>query len=331
MWQHHDNTSECADVGHAFERVSTGMDLKSLMLGSEGCLGIITSVVIKVWPIAERKEYESVILSNFECGIDFARNVASLRALKPASVRLVDNEQFKMAQALAEESSGVTNIQKKIMKLAGSIFTNFAADSVVAVTITFEGNNDEIKLQKALIKKLTRKHGGLLAGPKIGKSGYDLTFAIAYLRDFAMTYFFLAESFEAFVPWSKISNLIKKTKERIRYEFQQRLLPGRPMISARVTQLYDNGACVYFYFCMNFENVPNPSDVYGKIEHCAREEILKQGGSLSHHHGIGKLRAPFMNNVNSKFLQSTLLNMKKSIDPNNIFGAQNGCFVRGRD
>lgn len=47
--------------------------------------------------------------------------------------------------------------------------------------------------------------------------------------------------------------------------------------------------------------------------------------------GIGKLRAPFMNNVNSKFLQSTLLNMKKSIDPNNIFGAQNGCFVRGRD
>jgi len=174
--------------------------------------------------------------------------------------------------------------------------------------------------------KLASKHGGIRTGPKMGKSGYDLTFAIAYLRDFALSYNILAESFETFVPWSQLVSLVQLTKERIEHEYQQRLLPGRPMISARVTQLYDNGACVYFYFCMSGEGIQDPSRVYSEIEHAARDTIMKAGGSLSHHHGIGKLRASFMNQVNSDGFQKVLQDMKNTIDPKNIFGAQNGSF-----
>ena len=67
-------------------------------------------------------------------------------------------------------------------------------------------------------------------------------------------------------------------------------MPGNPIITCRVTQLYDEGVCVYFYFCMNFEGVQSPSSVFAQIELAARKEILFQGGSLSHHHGIGKHR-----------------------------------------
>jgi hypothetical protein len=51
-------------------------------------------------------------------------------------------------------------------------------------------------------------------------------------------------------------------------------------------QLYDTGACVYFYFGFIFKGLKNPSQTFSEVEHDARDEILKCGGSLSHHHGM---------------------------------------------
>jgi len=308
-------------------RVSTGIDLLSLMLGSEGGFGIITSATIKVWPMPECKEYESLILPCFEDGIRFVRDVAKMNNLKPASIRLLDNEQFRLGKAMTSVPRGLQLIQNAMIAFIGSMQSTISMHSAVCTTISFEGSSSEIKLQKQIIGDIAAKHGGIFSGSRIGKAGYDLTFAIAYLRDFAMTYHFLAESFETFVPWSRLEPLVKATKERIRQEHKSRSLPGLPFVSCRVTQLYDEGACVYFYFCMNFENVSKPSLVFAEIEAAAREEIIANGGSLSHHHGVGKLRAPFMDGVNSKCFKDLLLSFKRSFDEKNTFGVRNGAFA----
>lgn len=65
-------------------------------------------------------------------------------------------------------------------------------------------------------------------------------------------------------------------------------VPGRPFVSCRVTQLYDAGACVYFYMGFIFKGLDDPVDIYSKVEAEARDEILACGGSLSHHHGVGE-------------------------------------------
>merc|ERR1711897_54359 len=61
----HEHRTEMTSVG----RSSTGIDPKSLMLGSEGCFGIIVSAVLKIWPLAESKSHESVLLPNFGAGL----------------------------------------------------------------------------------------------------------------------------------------------------------------------------------------------------------------------------------------------------------------------
>ena len=60
-------------------------------------------------------------------------------------------------------------------------------------------------------------------------------------------------------------------------------------MSARVTQVYDAGACIYFYFGFNYGemDVWDAVRVYDELETIARNEILASGGSLSHHHGVG--------------------------------------------
>ena len=323
----HKHNTEKSSVG----RTSTGVDLKSLMLGSEGCFGIIVSAVIKIWPLAELTSHESVLLPNFDVGMKYVKDLSKMRALKPASVRLLDNEQFRLGQALKYDTSRYESVRSLVSKKIGFHLGNFSDKSVVCATITFEGNPEEVKLQKKHVRELASVHGGILAGSKVGKAGYDLTFAIAYLRDFALNYNILGESFETFVPWSKLMEVVQATKQRIFSEHKSRALPGVPFICCRITQLYDDGACVYFYFCMQISGVVEPSHVFADIERSARQEILKNGGSLSHHHGLGKLRSPFVHQIYSQGYIDALIAMKKAIDPTNTFGARNGVFSTNMD
>lgn len=67
-------------------------------------------------------------------------------------------------------------------------------------------------------------------------------------------------------------------------------------VSFRITQLYETGAAVYVYFSITYENLKMDKvcDIYEDIEHKSREAVFKEGGSISHHHGVGKLRKRFM-------------------------------------
>lgn len=95
------------------------------------------------------------------------------------------------------------------------------------------------------------------------------------------------------------------------------------MICARVTQTYDAGCVIYFYFAFNYKNISDPVEVYEAIESAARTEIIASGGSISHHHGVGKLRKPWyaktVSDVGVKLFESA----KKKLDPNNVFATQN--------
>jgi alkyldihydroxyacetonephosphate synthase len=322
LWKGADNSKAAPG------RVAEGLDVRSLVMGSEGCLGIITSAVIRICPLPEVREYDSILLPTFEDGMQFMRSVSRLGRNVPSCVRLLDNAHFRLGQVLRPDDSSIWHqLKATAMKLAASAFGDFESNSVVCATISYEGSSSEVKEQKVSMKKAAGMHGGLMLGPDVGRSGYELTYMIAYLRDFAMTHHLLGESFETFVPWSKIESLIAATKERIVEEHKSRFLPGVPYIGCRITQLYHEGACLYFYLCISFDGVENASEVFAALEHAAREEILRQGGSLSHHHGIGKLRAPLLKGRSSPAFDKTVAFIKESVDKDNIFGARNGQFA----
>jgi alkyldihydroxyacetonephosphate synthase len=75
------------------------------------------------------------------------------------------------------------------------------------------------------------------------------------------------------------------------------------------------------------KGVESPDRVFGEIEHSLREAILENGGSISHHHGVGKLRKDFMRDVLSPAGIELLKNVKKASDPQNIFGVRNNVFA----
>jgi alkyldihydroxyacetonephosphate synthase len=166
----------------------------------------------------------------------------------------------------------------------------------------------------------------LPAGEQNGRRGYQLTFGIAYIRDFFMKHHVLAESFETSAPWSAVGKICANVRQRVFEEHRKRGLPGTPFLSARVTQLYDSGVCIYFYLAYYFKGVADPARMYVALELAAREEILAAGGSLSHHHGVGKIRQSLIPAVQSPLALACVRAAKDALDPTNVFGARNNAF-----
>uniref|UniRef100_A0A7N6B481 Alkylglycerone-phosphate synthase n=1 Tax=Anabas testudineus TaxID=64144 RepID=A0A7N6B481_ANATE len=281
-------------------RMSTGPDIHHFIMGSEGTLGVVTEVTVKIRPMPEYQKYGSVVFPNFEQGVACLREVAKQRCA-PASIRLMDNEQFKFGHALKPQVSSIfTSFLDGLKKFYITKFKGFDPNRLCVATLLFEGDREKVLQHEKQVYNIAAKFGGLAAGEDNGQRGYMLTFVIAYLRDLGMDYYVIGESFETSFFF---------------------LLAY--ICLYRVTQTYDVGACVYFYFAFNYKGLSDPIHVYDEVEHAAREEILANGGSLSHHHGVGKLRKKWMSQTVSNVGMGMLKSVKDYVDPNNIFGNRN--------
>uniref|UniRef100_H2Y724 Alkylglycerone-phosphate synthase n=1 Tax=Ciona savignyi TaxID=51511 RepID=H2Y724_CIOSA len=304
-------------------RMSAGPDLHQFIIGSEGTLGIITEVTLKVRPLPKCQRYGSVIFPDFKHGIDCLREVA-LNRCAPASIRLMDNEQFRFGQALKPQAGGIFssffNGMKKfyVTKLKG-----YDPSHMCVATLLFEGDTVSVAQQEKLVYEIAAKHGGMAAGEENGQQGYMLTYVIAYLRDIGLDYEVVSESFETSVPWDRVDDLCRNVKDRIHHECQIQGVKYPVLGTCRVTQTYDAGACVYFYLAFKYRGIREPVDAYLAVENAARDEILSNGGSISHHHGVGKLRKQYMSRTVTPAGIGVVKSVKEYLDPRNIFGSRN--------
>lgn len=137
-----------------------------------------------------------------------------------------------------------------------------------------------------------------------------------------MEYNVVSESFETSVPWDRALILCTNVKHRISQECAEFNIKHF-MISCRVTQTYDSGCCIYFYFAFNYGHLKHPVHVYDVIEQRARDEIISSGGSISHHHGVGKIRSKWYPQTVSEIGVGLYKAAKEKLDPNNVFASGN--------
>ena len=129
------------------------------------------------------------------------------------------------------------------------------------------------------------------------------------------------------MPWDKIHDVIGAVMETAASKHKEYGLPGRPFVSPRITQMYHTGVCIYFTHGFSTKGIERPDRVFGEIEHSLRETIIAHGGTISHHHGVGKLRKDFMADTISPTTVDLLKAIKQADDPNNIFGIRNNVFA----
>ena len=306
-------------------RSSVGIHPRHLALGSEGCLGIVTRAVLRLRALPETCRYASIVFPDFGSGLKFLRAVRDSE-VTPASIRLAGNQEFRLGQSLSHAEGGGKRLVGRLQKFYLFRLKRFDLQRMVAGTLVMEGSREEVRRQWRTLSRLLAAHGGLSGGAEAGQRGYQVTFAIAYIRDFMSAFDVLGETFETSVPWDRVEPVVEAVETELHRQCAEYGVPGRPYLSYRVSQSYDTGACVYFTLGFSGRGLDDADRIYQDIEKRLRQVVLDTGGSLSHHHGIGKVRQGFVHRVHTETTIRALRALKREIDPGNIFAAGNNVF-----
>ncbi|KAJ0406316.1 hypothetical protein ATCC90586_007354 [Pythium insidiosum] len=306
-------------------RVAMGPDVHHAVLGSEGVLGVVTEATLRVRPFPATQVFDSFIFPTFAHGVAALAEITRAGCV-PASLRLMDNTQFQLGQALKPRASnrftsGVLDFAKKAYVTK---FRGFDVSSMCAATVVMEGDARDVARQHEQITAIAKRHDGLVGGAENGQRGYFFTYVIAYLRDFAFDYYFLSESFETAVPWANAQQLVHDIKRAI-HETAARTatLQTAPLIACRISQVYDAGVCVYVYYGINYFGVDDPLALFHAVEAAAVDAMVANGAALSHHHGIGKHRREWLPAAISAPAVAVLHGIKHALDPDNVLAAGN--------
>jgi alkyldihydroxyacetonephosphate synthase len=308
-------------------RTSTGMQPLSLLFGSEGNLGVITKALIAIHPKPEVCRYGSLVFRSFGDGVACLRALRAERVL-PASIRLVNNREFRFGQALKPAAHGFKAVKDKLQRTLLTRGLGFDPSTLAACTVVMEGTRREVAEQERAIRRIAKRFRAVWGGAENGRRGYTLTFAIGYLRDFMSEYGLIGESFETSVPWDRIEEMCAAVERALAAECAARGVIGAPYLSYRVTQTYHAGVCVYFTMGFSSHGLAHPTAAFADIEHTLRQVVLDHGGSLSHHHGVGKIRQAFLPQVHSAAGLELIRAAKRAVDPGNVFGIGNGACGR---
>ncbi|OQS05151.1 alkyldihydroxyacetonephosphate synthase, peroxisomal [Thraustotheca clavata] len=305
-------------------RMSMGPDMTQMALGSEGLFGVVTKVVFRIRPLPQVQLYDSILFPTFADGIAALHDITRKGCI-PASLRLLDNTQFQLGQALKPESTHPMTAH--LISLATKAYVTkikgFNVNTMCAATILFEGTKQQTEHYQREIHAIAAKHGGMIGGAENGKRGYFLTYVIAYIRDFVMDYYFLTDSFETAVPWTNVTQLVSDIKEKIDDVCDQHLVPNKPVVMCRISQVYETGVCLYVYYGVNFFGVEQPLQLFHTIEKSCVDVMLRNGAALSHHHGIGKHRKQWLPEVLSTPALTAIQGLKDAVDPTNVFATSN--------
>jgi alkyldihydroxyacetonephosphate synthase len=266
-----------------YSRAAVGPDLLQLFIGSEGTLGVVVKIRFKLHRLPDYGRAIAYSFKTFAIGLEACRQIMQ-RGANPAALRLYD-----------ELESGVQfGMPKSNVLLIADEGAPEIVDAVMAISETACAElGDKLDSEAILERWLETRY-------LTGKSAEGFTPSPG----------FVADTLEMIGPWRDLPAIYDEVVEAIN------AVPGTLAGSAHQSHAYVDGACLYFSLRGEVE-VENRQKWYLQAWDAANAVIIKYGATLSHHHGVGLLRAPYMaDSLGSAF--PVLETVKAAFDPKNI-------------
>jgi alkyldihydroxyacetonephosphate synthase len=290
---------------------AAGPDLLEILLGSEGSIGVITRVTLKLRKAAASRSYLGVLFKNFEDGVETARAMVQ-EDIVPNVIRLSDSNETEAAIALASRD-GVSYLER-----AGAWFLkkrSYLGPESAIMILGFEGTPEWVKFERKRALASCKRFRGFSLGKSPGNSWYRERFELPYLRDELLGIGVLQDTLETATTWNRLLMLHAEVTGAFNEAFEQLHVPGFSM--AHVSHVYRTGASLYFTF-MARQMQGREEEEWQLIKDKVTDVILRQGGSLSHHHGIGLAHAKWMPKYWGSLGIRVLKAVKNELDPKAI-------------
>ncbi|UZD71863.1 FAD-binding oxidoreductase [Brucella sp. JSBI001] len=266
-----------------YARAAIGPDLQQIFIGSEGTLGIIVKARLKLHRLPDYARAIAYGFKSFAIGLEACRRIMQGGA-NPAALRLYD-----------ELESGV----------------QFGLPESNVLLIADEGAQETVDAVMAISEKVCAELGDKLDGDTIFEKWLDTRYLTGKSAEgFKRSPGFVADTLEMTGCWRDLPAIYDEVVAAIN------AVPGTLAGSAHQSHAYVDGACLYFSLRGDVD-VEKRAEWYRAAWDAANAVLIKYGAALSHHHGVGLLRAPYMKDaLGSAF--PLLKTVKKALDPDNL-------------
>jgi alkyldihydroxyacetonephosphate synthase len=286
---------------------AAGPGLRQLLVGSEGTLGVISEVSLRVREAPAEKAYEGVFFENFSAGHAVLRELAREHVL-PDVARLSDEAETRMSLALAGSGGAKGLLGRAYLRLRGY------RGGCLAI-FGFEGGQAEVSFRRKRALELARRGGGLAVGGSPGAAWLKGRFAAPYLRDDLLTHGVMVETLETATQWSKLAGLHRGVSAAIDRALRAAGTPG--LVMCHVSHVYETGASLYFTFLAR-QREGAEIEQWQAVKRAASDAIIAGGGTITHHHAVGRDHAPWMSAEIGELGLESLRAVKARLDPSGI-------------
>ena len=265
---------------------AAGPDLRQLLLGSEGTLGVITSVTVRVRRLPEVRRYDGWRWPSFEAGTAAMRTLAQ-SGLLPTVLRLSDEAETAVNLARPEEI-GTTE--------AGCL-----------MIVGHEGTPEQVATRHAAVATVLAGLGGTDLGEEPGRAWAEGRFHAPYLRDSLLDVGVLVETLETATFWSNLHRLNADVRGAL-----EGALDGA-MVLCHVSHVYETGASLYFTVAA--KATEDPLVQWQAAKSAACDAIVDAGATITHHHAVGTDHRPWLAREIGPVGVQVLRAVKESLDP----------------
>ena len=293
---------------------SSGPSVREMVLGSEGRLGIITEAWVNVHRLPPVREIQAYFFPNYDAGLQSMQWITESDAA-PSITRVMDANETQFSMANGKKSSRVSHLMTRAIQ---EVMTRKGWDlsKISLGFVGYEGTAVHVRYEKSLVGKVVSRAGGMSVGKGPGVLYDQKKYDIPYIRDFLLDRGIPADVSETATPWALLKQIHDTTVAAAQAAMEKAGVQG--FIMCHLSHSYHSGACQYFTFAINDSSEHN-MESYDLVKRAIQQSFMDNGGTISHHHGVGEEHSPWLDQDISPagvFIQRKLFD---GVDPDRRF------------
>jgi alkyldihydroxyacetonephosphate synthase len=268
-----------------FPASATGMDLREMVLGSEGRLGILTRAIVRVRALPEQEQYLVVFFPGWDQGITAVREMVQ-RHLPLVMLRLSTRIETKTQLALAGHER-LLGVLERFLALRG------VDNNKCMLMIGIAGRKAAVHHTREEVLSIARKQKGISAGRMLGEQWHKKRFQTPYLRNTLWSMGYAVDTVETATTWERVPTLVAAIEASLRSGLREE---GEQVHAfTHLSHLYPHGSAMYTTYL--YRIAADPQETLRRwqlLKGAASRVIVAEHGTISHQHGVGTDHQPYL-------------------------------------